>query len=38
MMEDEGWMIEEAEEASGYQRLEVWRLARDLSVEVLRDA
>jgi four helix bundle protein len=36
MMEDEGWMIEEAEETSGYQRLEVWRLARDLSVEVHR--
>jgi four helix bundle protein len=36
MMKDEGWMIEEAEEASGYQRLEVWRLARDLSVEVHR--
>jgi four helix bundle protein len=36
MMEDEGWMIEEAEESSGYQRLEVWRLARDLSVEVHR--
>ncbi len=35
-MEDEGWMIEEAEETSGYQRLEVWRLARDLSVEVHR--
>ncbi len=35
-MKDEGWMIEEAEEASGYQRLEVWRLARDLSVEVHR--
>ncbi len=33
-MEDEGWMIEDGEEASGYQRLEVWRLARDLSVEV----
>jgi four helix bundle protein len=36
MMEDEGWMIEDGEEASGYQRLEVWRLARDLSVEVHR--
>ena len=36
MMEDEGWMIEEAEESSGYQRLEVWRLALDLSVEVHR--
>ncbi len=36
MMKDEGWMIEEAEEASGYQRLEVWRLARDLSVKVHR--
>ncbi len=35
-MEDEGWMIEDGEEASGYQRLEVWRLARDLSVEVHR--
>ena len=35
-MKDEGWMIEEAEETSGYQRLEVWRLARDLSVEVHR--
>jgi len=36
MMEDEGWIIEDGEEASGYQRLEVWRLARDLSVEVHR--
>ena len=36
MIEDEGWMIEDGEEASGYQRLEVWRLARDLSVEVHR--
>jgi four helix bundle protein len=36
MMEGEGWMIEDGEEASGYQRLEVWRLARDLSVEVHR--
>lgn len=35
-MEDEGWMIKDGEEASGYQRLEVWRLARDLSVEVHR--
>ncbi|MFM2132108.1 MAG: hypothetical protein RL646_1311, partial [Verrucomicrobiota bacterium] len=35
-MEDEGWMIEDGEEASGYQRLEVWRLARVLSVEVHR--
>jgi four helix bundle protein len=35
-MEDEGLMIEEGEETSGYQRLEVWRLARDLSVEVHR--
>jgi four helix bundle protein len=36
MMEDEGWMIEDGEEASGYQRLEVWRLARELSVKVHR--
>lgn len=35
-MEDEGWMIEDGEEASGYQRLEVWRLARELSVKVHR--
>ena len=36
MMDDERWMIEEGEEASGYQRLEVWRLARDLSVDIHR--
>jgi len=36
MMEDEGWTIEEGEEASGYQRLEVWQLARDLSVDIHR--
>ena len=36
MMNDERWMIEEGEEASGYQRLEVWRLARDLSVDIHR--
>ena len=36
MMDDERWTIEEGEEASGYQRLEVWQLARDLSVEVHR--
>lgn len=35
-MDDERWMIEEGEEASGYQRLEVWRLARDLSVDIHR--
>ena len=35
-MDDERWTIEEGEEASGYQRLEVWQLARDLSVEVHR--
>jgi len=35
-MEDEGWTIEEGEEASGYQRLEVWQLARDLSVDIHR--
>ena len=35
-MDDEGWMIEEGEETSGYQRLEVWRLARDLSVDIHR--
>jgi four helix bundle protein len=36
MMDDERWTIEEGEEASGYQRLEVWRLARDLSVDIHR--
>ena len=36
MMDDERWMIEEGEEASGYQRLEVWRLARELSVDIHR--
>ena len=36
MMDDERWMIEEGEEASGYQRLEVWQLARDLSVDIHR--
>ena len=36
MMDDERWMIEEGEEASGYQRLEVWRLTRDLSVDIHR--
>ena len=36
MMDDERWMIEEGEEASGYQRLEVWLLARDLSVDIHR--
>ena len=35
-MDDERWTIEEGEEASGYQRLEVWRLARDLSVDIHR--
>ena len=35
-MDDERWMIEEGEEASGYQRLEVWRLTRDLSVDIHR--
>jgi four helix bundle protein len=43
-MNDEGWMMndmgavmeEPQETASGYQRLEVWQLARDLSVEVHR--
>ena len=35
-MDDERWMIEEGEEASGYQRLEVWLLARDLSVDIHR--
>ena len=35
-MDDERWMIEEGEEASGYQRLEVWRLARELSVDIHR--
>ena len=35
-MDDERWTIEEGEEASGYQRLEVWQLARDLSVDVHR--
>ena len=35
-MDDERWMIEEGEEASGYQRLEVWQLARDLSVDIHR--
>ena len=36
MMDDERWTIEEGEEAFGYQRLEVWRLARDLSVDIHR--
>ena len=36
MMDDERWTIEEGEEASGYQRLEVWRLARELSVDIHR--
>ncbi len=36
MMDDERWTIEEGEEASGYQRLEVWQLARDLSVDIHR--
>ena len=36
MMDDERWMIEEGEESSGYQRLEVWRLTRDLSVDIHR--
>ncbi|MFN5805474.1 MAG: four helix bundle protein [Opitutia bacterium] len=36
MMADAGWMTEEGQEASGYQRLEVWRLARELSVKVHR--
>jgi four helix bundle protein len=36
MMDGERWTIEEGEEASGYQRLEVWRLARDLSVDIHR--
>jgi four helix bundle protein len=43
-LNDEGWMMndmgavmeEPQETASGYQRLEVWQLARDLSVEVHR--
>ena len=35
-MDDERWTIEEGEEASGYQRLEVWRLARELSVDIHR--
>ena len=41
-MKDEGWMMndmgavmeEPKEAASGYQRLEIWQLARDLSVQV----
>jgi len=36
MMGDAGWMTEEGQEVSGYQRLEVWRLARELSVKVHR--
>ena len=36
VMDDERWTIEEGQEASGYQRLEVWRLARDLSVDIHR--
>ncbi len=36
MMGDAGWMTEEGQEASGYKRLEVWRLARELSVKVHR--
>ena len=43
-MKDEGWMMndmgavmeEPQEAASGYQRLEVWQLARDLSVDIHR--
>ena len=43
-MKDEGWMMndmgavmeEPKEAASGYQRLEIWQLARDLSVQVHR--
>lgn len=35
-MKDEGWVIEEGEEATGYQRLEVWQLARDLSIKIHR--
>ena len=37
MMDDQGTVMEEPPEAaSGYQRLEVWQLARELSVEVHR--
>ena len=35
-MKDEGWLIEEGEEVTGYQRLEVWRMARDLSIKIHR--
>ena len=37
MMNDMGAVMEEPKEAaSGYQRLEIWQLARDLSVQVHR--